>query len=343
MASVDADAGATSRSPDRPIKRAPVVYGKRSNRLPSPSLGMSIDEQQQSFEYDRVHHAHAVPTQSCPSSPSPSVHESDGERSRSPNAADHFQFSFRNRLKELDEEFDNHNAQSSRSGPSPFREAVYAPPSQVKDLQSVSMGTSILSSANTYSGDLSPASLPPSTASFHATSSPEHLYGSPPVRQRARRATNLVLSDSGGEEQSNSSSASPVRHPITTPHSRSSPTPPTSSENPMASRKAKGKPAARDVLPLVFDGELPSAAELPIKSKKGRQSEPLARPKTKVRVIQSYLDSLGTKRRWWQAPTKKERREAAFESSRIAANRPVDVARTQERKYSLPAFFASLR
>jgi hypothetical protein len=54
----------------------------------------------------------------------------------------------------------------------------------------------------------------------------------------------------------------------------------------MVGRKTKGKAPARDVLPLIFDGEQPSAAELPTKSKKGtKRSEPVVRPKTKVPVL----------------------------------------------------------
>ncbi|KAH0839632.1 hypothetical protein J3R83DRAFT_548 [Lanmaoa asiatica] len=325
MSPIDDNVDNTSCLPEQPVKRAPVVYGKRLNHHPPPSLAVSGDEQVQSLERDRVQHDHTVPSHWRRLSPSPSIHVSDGEHSRSPDAADPFQFGFKQRLKELDDQFDDHDAQPSEPGPSPSRQAVHVGPSQVKDLQSVSMGTTMLSSEVRHSsGDLSHASLSQSPASLHATPVQEHPPESPLVRRRARRVPNPVLSDSEAEEPSNSSSVSPVRHAITTPHSRSSPTPPTSGEIPMVSRKAKGKAPARDVLPLVFDGERPSAAEFPVKSKKGRRSESLPHPKTK-------------------APTKKERREAAFESSRIAANRPVEVVRTQEQKHSLSAFFASLR
>ncbi|KAF8558978.1 hypothetical protein OG21DRAFT_1480851 [Imleria badia] len=274
-----------------PMKRAPVVYGKRSN----PTVTPTIDEEQQH-------------------SPTPSVHASDS--SRTPDTADTFQFSFRHRLKQLDNEFDDRDAHSPPREPGP---------SQVKDLQSVSMGTTILSpEARRSSGDLSPASLSPPSAFVHAASAQEHPPESPLARRRSRRVSSPVLSDSEAEKPSKSSSVSPVRHAITTPHSRSSPTPPTSGDFPMVSRKTKGMAPARDVLPLVFDDERPLTAELPTKSKKRRRSEPLARSKTK-------------------APTKKERREAVFESSRIAANRPVEVSRTQEQKYSLATFFTGLR
>lgn len=247
----------TSCSHSQPIKRAPVVYGKRSNHHP-------VDEQERSFE------SRVVPSQTRASSPPLSIHASGNERSRSPDAADPFQFGFRHRLKELDEQFDDHDAQSSKPGPS-----------QVKDLQCVSMGTAVLSSdACCPSGDLLRASLSPYPTSLRATSAQGNSPQFPLVRRRTRRAP--IPSDSEAEEPSKSSSVSPVRHAITTPHSRSSPTPPTSGEIPMVSRKAKGKAPARDVLPLLFDGEPPSAVELPAKSKKGKRSEPSARSKTKV-------------------------------------------------------------
>ena len=246
----------SSTDADPPVKRAPVVYGKRP---PRPSTVAS------------VHHACTVPSQRRQSSPSPSVRASDTEPPRSPNVANTFQFGFRHLLKELDEQFDDRDPG----------------PSQVKDLQSVSMGTATLSSeARRPSGDLSHASPSASPTSLDATSAQEHSPQSPTVRRRTRRVPNPVPSDSEAEEQGNSSSVSPVRHAITTPHSRSSPTPPTSSEVPMVGRKTKGKAPARDVLPLLFEVEQPSAAELPTKSKKGRRrSEPLVRPKTKVPLL----------------------------------------------------------
>ena len=247
------------------MKRAPVVYGKRSNNhAPSSSVGPAGDQDQ-----DRVCHARSSP---------PSVHASDNERSRSPDAVDSFQFGFRHRLKELDEQFGDHDAQSSKPGLFPDNPAVHAGVSQPEDLQGVSMGTTILSSEVTCASS-------PSLTSSQSTSAQVHPLKSPPVRRYTRRVSSPVPFHSEAEQLSESSSVSPVRHPITTPHLRSSPTPPTSGEFPMVSRKAKGKAPARDVLPLLFDGERPSAAEIPIKSKKGRRSEPLLRPKTKVKIL----------------------------------------------------------
>lgn len=284
MALIDDNVEHASCSPDKPIKRPPVVYGKRSNPHPPPSAVGPADEHERSFEHNRVNHTRVVPSQRRGSSPSPSIHASDSERSRSPDAVDPFQFGFRRQLKELDEQFDNHGAQSSKPGLSPSSQAVRAGPSQVKDLQRVSMGTTMLpSEARRSSGELSRISLPPSPTSCRTTSAQESPPAPPLVRRRTRRVP--ILSDSEAEEPSNSSSVSPVRHAITTPHSRSSPTPPTSGEIPMVSRKGKGKAPARDVLPLLFDGEQPSTADLPAKSKKKKGSEPLVRHKTKVQLL----------------------------------------------------------
>ncbi|KAG9317178.1 hypothetical protein JVU11DRAFT_1371 [Chiua virens] len=309
MSSIDDNA----HSLDNSIRRAPmVVYGKRSNSNPLLSRVPPTGELEQFSEHDRIHDTRTA------SSPSPSVRASDSELSRASGSVDPFQFDFRHRLKELDEQFDDHDAQPSKPGVPPSRKAMRAGPSQLKDSQSVSMGTPILSpQARHSSGN---ASLSPSPTSLRVTK--EHPLASPLLRRRARGIRNRVLSDSEAEGPSDSSSVSPVRHAITTPHTRSSPTPPTSGEIPMLSRKTKGKMPARDVLPLLFETE-PSVVEVPIKSKKGRRSE---------------LPACKTK-----APTKKERREAALESSRIAANRPVEVHRTQQSKYTLAKFLTRVR
>ena len=266
---------------DRPMKRAPVVYGRRSSNNPPPSPVVSPDEHAQSVEH--VHHSPMAP--SPPPKSARSLNASNPERSPSPDADTSFQFGFRHRLRELDEQFEHRDLQSQR-GSSSDNKGAQADPSEVKDLQSVPMGTTMLSFEMPHasaSGELSHSSSPP-LSSLPTISTQEYPPNSPPLHRRARRPQNPILSDSEAEEPSSSSSVSPLRHAIATPHSHSSPTPPTSGEITMPSRKAKGKAPARDVLPLFFDGEGPSPAETS-KSKKGRRSEPLVRPKTKVWLL----------------------------------------------------------
>ncbi|KIJ70449.1 hypothetical protein HYDPIDRAFT_78205 [Hydnomerulius pinastri MD-312] len=344
MSSVDDSANNTSESTSLPIKRSAFVYGKRRNLLVDErDAAGSVADLGSTYESTVVAgHKDSLDDQVDASegrraSPSPPAPSSDDEAD-APGTASGYQFDFRRRMQELDEKYDNDDVpatqpQPRRSSPSPSSppeqsEATGASP--MKGVQSVAVDTVPLSGETGYSSeDPFSGSLSPLASSLPAPSTQEQLSESPIIRRRVRgRVKQVVVSDSDAEEQSNSSSVSPVRHSITTPHLRSPPTPPTSEfEMPTTKRKsdkAKGKAPVRDVPPLRFDSEGPASA-ISRKVNKGKGRESSARPKTKV------------------APTKKERREAALETSRIAASRPVEIVRTEEPKHTLSSFFANLQ
>ncbi|KAI6004135.1 hypothetical protein EDD15DRAFT_2156102 [Pisolithus albus] len=165
-------------------------------------------------------------------------------------------------------------------------------------------------------GSLSPPRLSPLLTT---TSS---LDNSPIICTRVKgRVKHPAVSDSESGPPSKSSSVSPVHHSLHTPHLHSPPTPPTSEiEMPTTkkSSKGKGKAPVRSVPPLRFNSE-----DLPTN-------------------LFSGSDSKGKRKEGHghRAPTKKERREAALESSRIAASRPVEIPRTEQAKYTKASFFA---
>ncbi|KAF9224303.1 hypothetical protein BS17DRAFT_779610 [Gyrodon lividus] len=343
MSTTDDNANDTSQSPQQPIKRSAFVYGKRRSLLVDQhdTVGMVSDfgstkEQTPPYEYKGVHNDHVVASEGRRASPSSSTHSLEDDTD-GPVTALGFQFDFRRRIRELDKQFDNDNEPIAQprprklsSSPSlPLEQSEAADLFSINDVQSVTVDAAPLSfDAGSSSQGPFGGSLSPLTNSLPAPSIQEQLAESPIIRRRVRGgAKHIVASDSEAEEPSNSSSVSPVRRSITTPHLRSPPTPPTSEfEMPSTKRKsdkAKGKIPARGVPPLHFDSEDPSASTVSLKLNKGKGRGSSARSKTK-------------------APTKMERREAALESSRIAASRPVELVRTQEPKHTLLSFFANI-
>ncbi|EGO27257.1 hypothetical protein SERLADRAFT_413730 [Serpula lacrymans var. lacrymans S7.9] len=242
-----------------------------------------------------------------------------------------FQFSWKQRMKEMDEESDDddHNAQKIvdttaisnlevQKAPSPFvnRESVDTAPPSPRGAE--------LTPDGFFGGSLSTltSSLPDS--SF--TESFDEFPVAPP-RYRGNR---IQISDREPDEVGASSSASPTKFPITTPRRDSLSSPPTS-EVDMPSRiikidKGKGKAPVRDVAPLQFDDELVSSAVALSKDHKGKRKEQ-NRSRIKARFVLI-------------APTKKDRRETAFEKTRIQASRAVEVQRTEDRnRYTLTRIF----
>ncbi|KAF8845644.1 hypothetical protein BDN67DRAFT_1033013 [Paxillus ammoniavirescens] len=294
----------------------------------------STSEQTLLHQYKDTCPDHLATSEGQRASPSPSAHSSE-DGANGLDAALDFEFDFRRRMKELDERFDNDEGSialprvpKSLPSPSPpLEQSDAADPFPMKDVQSVAVDTVPLSRDAGYSsGNPFGGSLSPLTGSLPVPSSQEQ---SPTIRRPARGvARQLVASDSEAGEPRTSSPVSPIRHSITTPHLRSPPTPPTSeAEMPTTKRrseKAKGKAPARDIPPLRFNSEDPSTSTVSRKLNKGKGRESSVRTKTK-------------------APTKKERREAALESTRIAASRPVEIVRTQEPKHTLSSFFANLQ
>ncbi|KAH7888042.1 hypothetical protein F5I97DRAFT_944152 [Phlebopus sp. FC_14] len=340
MATVNDSTKDTSVSPSQPVKRPAFVYGRRkntqvdqhgttANNSDSTARNEGVDV---SGPKDSDHNRAVVSTaQRASSSATASSFDDDDEADES-GAAPAYQFDFRRQMRELDEKFDNDNELVEKSLPQkspslPSKPTERNESSPIDRPQRVAVDAVSLScDAAHVSDDPFSGSLSPLTSSQPAASAQDLSSESPVVRRRARaREKHVVISDSEPDVPSNSSSVSPPRHSITTPHLRSPPTPPTSEfEMPTTKKKSgksKGKAPVRDVLPLQFESEGPSTVAPPRKLNQGRRGES---SKTK-------------------APTKKERREALLESSRIAAGRSVDVARTQEAKHTLSSFFANLQ
>lgn len=334
----------TSESMAQPIKRTTFVYGKRKNAEPEQvqrdtAAHSSTAEPAAEWLSASSHTQDSAVGRTVPSTtkraPQCLPNASSDEESDDPGATSHFQFHFRRQMKEIDEGFDNHDEplpQIPRSKSFPASpEAAEVPLSPQMDVRSVMDApdtTSLphekaLTSEDPSSGSLSPLRPSPPNAT---TSS---LDNSPITSRLVKgRAKHPAVSDSESDPPSNSSSVSPVRHSLDTPHLRSPPTPPTSEiEMPTTkkSSKAKGKAPVRSVPPLRFNSEGLSTSLFSGSESKGKRRESSGhRVKTK-------------------APTKKACREAAIESSRIAASRPVEVPRTDQAKYTKASFFARVQ
>ncbi|KAL4082002.1 hypothetical protein V8B97DRAFT_1879878 [Scleroderma yunnanense] len=304
-------------STTQPIRRSAFIYGKHRNEHRGDADAAT--ENQRPIEDAET----LTSTQRTSQHSSPASSDSDSDI---PGASSHFQFDFRRQMKELDEKFDNGDGHMSRplhatslpSSPLPTEITGSSPHDPIE-------GTAPPCDTEHLSEDPFSGSLSSPTPSHPIASS---LDNSPPVPRRARgRTTRLVTSDSEQDPSSNSSSVSPVRHSINTPHLRSPPTPPTSEFEMSTVKKigkAKGKAPVRDVQPLQFNSEEPSGSAVSRPENKGKRRETSTRTKTK-------------------APTKKERRQANIESTRIAASRVVEVARTDQAKYTKSSFFARVQ
>ncbi|TFK43271.1 hypothetical protein BDQ12DRAFT_661965 [Crucibulum laeve] len=161
-----------------------------------------------------------------------------------------------------------------------------------------------------------------------ASTRPSSLFPPPVAASRRHSNKRVVVHDSESESElppknTSSTSASPVAfpHPITTPKSHSSQTPPTSDdEMPGQSlfktkSKAKGKVPSRIVPPLSFE-------EPDILSSKSHSKK-----KSKIK-----------------APTKKDLKETAKDRVRLAAEQTVNIPRGENRgKFTLDGLFNKLK
>ncbi|KAI6165006.1 hypothetical protein EDD17DRAFT_1506348 [Pisolithus thermaeus] len=327
---VDNNMEDTSETIAQPIKRSTFVYGKRKNaepeqrdtathssaaqpaakRLPSPSHTWGSTA-------DRVLLSTTKLASQCLSQASSS------EESDDPGATSHFQFDFRRQMKEIDDGLDSYDEEPQilRARSPPASPIPHSPQINVQCIADTTDTTSLLhekmlTSEDPSGGSLSsPRSSPPpaTTSSFD---------NSPVIPGRVKgRAKHPVVSDSESGPPSNSSSVSPARHSLNTPHLRSPPTPPTSEiemHTAKKSSKAKGKAPVRSVPPLRFNSE-----DLPTNLFSGSDNTGKRKEGSGHRVKT-------------KAPTKKERREAALESSRIAASRPVEIPRTEQANHANP-------
>ncbi|KAJ3892759.1 hypothetical protein GG344DRAFT_75624 [Lentinula edodes] len=155
----------------------------------------------------------------------------------------------------------------------------------------------------------SPSKLAPSSFGHSHRTSASPTPSPTFLRQRVSKHIKCVESDGEVERETDRSSysSSPVKHPINTPQTRSSTTPPTSdAEDEMPSRKAKRHSKGKSVAimnPLV----LQPAVDVDVRKAKGKRSQ-----SNKVK-----------------APTKKERRDTVIERQRMNAEKPVSIPRVQ--------------
>ncbi|KAG2361993.1 hypothetical protein BDR07DRAFT_1407958 [Suillus spraguei] len=329
MSGMDVDPIPPKSSPVKPIKRAPVTYGRRrdiqpeirdssvtladhgSPRVESEPLGGKESEATHELALDAV--------QGSQSSSTTCIND-NGMDDTSPK----HQFGWRAQLKALDEAFDNDEEPLAQPrADEPSSSPLFQPQPFVEN-QSTHMDATPLSPAPQNSDGLSDGTLLPPTSDTAASPIDESLEDSPIISRKVRRSKNCVDSDSEREESKNSSSVSPVRHPINTPLLRSPPTPSTSElEMPLTRpkvNKGKGKAPARDVPPLCFETESVSTSAISKKGSKSKRKDESVRPNIK-------------------APTKKVLRETVLESSRITASKNIQVERTQQLKHTKHRLF----
>ncbi|KAG1820532.1 MRC1-like domain-containing protein [Suillus subaureus] len=324
MSAMDVDQIYPKSSPVKPIKRAPVTYGRRRDTQPEirdSSVTLAdhnsprVESEPLGGKESESSHELALDTLQS-SQPSSTTYTNDNGMV---DASPKHQFGWRAQLKALDEAFDND--QEPLTQPRVAERSSSSPPFQIKSLMWMPRP---LSPVPQNSDGLSDGTLLPHTNDPAASPVNESLEDSPIISRKVRRSRNCVDSDSEREESKNSSSVSPVHHPINTPLLRSPPTPSTSElEMPLTRpkvNKGKGKAPARDVPPLRFESESVSTSAPSKKGSKSRRKDESVRPKTK-------------------APTKKDLRETVLESSRITASKNVQVARTQQQRHTVHRLF----
>ncbi|KAJ7688416.1 MRC1-like domain-containing protein [Mycena rosella] len=319
-----------------PIKRPPRTYGRPKDTVPgetNPSLQHSGSAWAGGSAIYGAGTSHLVQKQ--PERPLPSRRSSlsdvaddqssDGEAG---DASGGFQFGWRAKMKEIDE---NMAADGEDSTVPAVQDASPPPPHPSDDASRTSPNSPSLQDSPAVVEDVFGASIPTLTASsgFESRSPPA---SPPPILSRKRKQ--LVVPNSSDEDSEDDTKASGRRsrvapHPITTPKSRPSSTPPTSDDE-MPSRiasdprsKGKGKPStSRTQVPALQFNDEPSV------SHRKRLSEPLtAHTKSK-----------------FKAPTKKEKLETVRDRGRIAGGQRAAVQPAEaSMRYSLNNFFLDVQ
>ncbi|KAJ7087167.1 hypothetical protein B0H15DRAFT_842873 [Mycena belliarum] len=305
-----------------PIKRPPRTYGRPRDALvdqtkpPNPSPQPCASAQAPGparYGANALDLAQNFPGKRHLSRQSLDLDVADGQRDGDAgDASDGFQFGWKRKLKEIDEMTDEDGEDSRR----PDAEDALDRGPHLSDRESPRI----------VPGDDAPCTVRNSPALQRSPLAVEDVFGSslstitassetfedlpsaspPPVKTRGRRRAAVISTSEDESEDVITASGQKARvspHPITTPKSRPSSTPPTSDDE-MPSRiasarrpKGKGKASASriQVPALQFNGE-------PITSHKKRISEALpAHAKSKLK-----------------APTKKEKLETVRDRGRIA-------------------------
>jgi mediator of replication checkpoint protein 1 len=217
-----------------------------------------------------------------------------------------FEFSWKAQLKQIDDDFDVTD-EPIVSPAGPGAPNVLRISGNVETHASVPLMTQSFTSKGTQpptvddvfggspSSPMGPFSQPPSPPAFGASRSLTPESGV--VKRPKRRAVVVDSDDELGDSSINSSRKVP--HPINTPKSRSSPTPPTSDMDMSAAKpqsKGKGKTPVASVPRLLFDKDLERSLEAPHAKKsiqKGKRKDKESRPKIKVFMISSSINCSG--------------------------------------------------
>ncbi|KAJ7047686.1 hypothetical protein C8F04DRAFT_1286346 [Mycena alexandri] len=317
-----------------PIKRAPRTYGRPKDVVsdePNASL-------QQSGSAWGSRLANTVPVAShftpeiaeyshlSRQSSAVDVAEEQGSDEELNDASGGFQFSWKAKMKEIDEKMseDEDDSAVPNIQDASYRAPQTHSPSIVPDKDaygtvptSPSAQQAPLLEQDVFSGSLSTL-----TASSVASDAP----ASPPITSRRRTKQRAVVTSDEEEDSDDDTKKSPeFPHPIASPKTRLSSTPPTSDEEmpsriaPSSRSKGKGKPpTSRTQVPaLRFDDE-------PISGHRKRPSE--VPTKSKLR-----------------APTKKDRLETVRDRGRIAVGQRAAVQHADNSgNLSLQTFFQNI-
>ncbi|KAG6875568.1 hypothetical protein C0992_003289 [Termitomyces sp. T32_za158] len=276
-----------------------------------------------------------VPPSSDPSYEAFNQADDDDDEADSEDASSAYQFSWKKKLRDIDMEEDNdadmagvsevkstskQREEGDTSALSPQRHE--SPDFARLTSFSVEKDNDALTET-VFNGSLStlPNSSPAAHSSFGRTPSPQVTN-----RRRRKKPTRHDSGSEAGESKESTPTTPSHPHPLTTPKSRSSPTPPTSDDDMPTllgqDKKGKGKgkaPGRPDVAPLCF-----SEASVVTRSfQKQKASE----------------DQVGP-----QAPTKKELKETARNRLRIAADQQVSIPRTEAvtSKYTIQGLFEAI-
>ncbi|KAI0776041.1 hypothetical protein BD413DRAFT_469485 [Trametes elegans] len=293
------------------ISRPRNVYGRRRD---TSELDTSLDAANISIESRSDSHTSTSPALEHDFPPSSDDIDASNASPLGAHAADavsdddggdaydgpsQFQFSWREKLKDIDEgKLDN---AIERGAQLPHADTEGQAAVATRPASPAEQGTRAV-----FSGTL-PLLTDTSQSSFEVVPARVH-----------RRIETLPPSDSDSElEGRPSTPQSPPEHTIHTPNTRSSPTPPTSLE--MPPKNGKGKQRAVNPLPMEDEGELPSASVTA--NRRQRNTKPNGAKRVKARGI--------------IAPTKKESLETQKTTARITANQEVEVTRAPQKRWTV--------
>ncbi|KAI1796307.1 hypothetical protein LXA43DRAFT_1090374 [Ganoderma leucocontextum] len=298
-----------SDSPSPVIRRAARTYGKSrktSNQdipfdSPNTSFEADIDPDcSTSSGYDHPPSSDApdLPNASLHRQDSSSDHDSDASRESDDDVPISFRSSWRDGLDAIDKHYEDNGAASTAT-------TVLATQNETQGIQAPH--AAFPSDQDQNMSDAFSGSLPYLTGS----SPPQPPIPVPSWAPRRINSSPVPEPDSNHESHRSSTPRSPLCHPIGTPRSSSSPTPPTSIE--AMPKRGKGKRRAVEPHHSHTEDEAASSSKPSKGSKTGGRGKKVG-GRTK-------------------APTKKEREEMKKTTARLVADQPVLLSRPDAPKH----------